>query len=357
LSVCTDISTSADLVTCYSNSANFLDILAPSNNAYTTGVGGGYISGFGGTSAASPYSAGVGAILQNYAKSMTGSYFTSAELKARMVDNGDPVTDPKNNVTKPRVNAGNATQYQLITTESPLYGGSINPDCSIGCLYDDGTPVTLTATPNSGYTFAGWSGACSGTGTCQVTMDSDKTVTATFTGTLQSFSDDFNDGNDNGWTRKSGTWAVEGGEYSGTGASISAPAFSVINTETQDMTIDVDAKDLGTGTYQNFYIVFAYDEANRKAYWAGARVGGNMWSIEEIDIDTGAWSYLASTPETINTNTWYSLKVIVSGDTVTLYADGSEKVSYTFPGGMPVGKVGLGGHNNHVHFDDFSVNY
>ena len=73
--------------------------------------------------------------------------------------------------------------------------------------------------------------------------------------------------------------------------------------------------------------------------------------------DTGDFTYLATTSETINTNTWYSLKVIVSGDTVTLYADGSEKVSYTFPGGMLVGKVGLGGHNNHVHFDDFSVNY
>jgi len=60
---------------------------------------------------------------------------------------------------------------------------------------------------------------------------------------------------------------------------------------------------------------------------------------------------------TIDSNTWYSLRVVVSGDTVTLYADGLEKVSYTFPGGMPVGNVGLGGQNNHAHFDDFSVTY
>ena len=31
--------------------------------------------------------------------------------------------------------------------------------------------VTLTATPDATSTFAGWSGACSGTGTCTLTMD------------------------------------------------------------------------------------------------------------------------------------------------------------------------------------------
>lgn len=51
-------------------------------------------------------------------------------------------------------------------------------ECSRG--YSQGTSVTLSATPNSDSTFAGWSGACSGD-TCVVTMTSDKDVTATFT--------------------------------------------------------------------------------------------------------------------------------------------------------------------------------
>ena len=41
--------------------------------------------------------------------------------------------------------------------------------------------VTLTAAANSGSTFAGWSGACSGTGTCSVSMTSSQAATATFT--------------------------------------------------------------------------------------------------------------------------------------------------------------------------------
>ena len=46
------------------------------------------------------------------------------------------------------------------------------------------TTVTLTATPSSGHTFAGWGGACSGTSTtCVVDIAEPQTVTATFNGT------------------------------------------------------------------------------------------------------------------------------------------------------------------------------
>jgi alpha-tubulin suppressor-like RCC1 family protein len=44
-----------------------------------------------------------------------------------------------------------------------------------------GTAVTLTAAPSSGSVFAGWAGACSGSGTsCSVTLDGDMTVFAYF---------------------------------------------------------------------------------------------------------------------------------------------------------------------------------
>ena len=46
--------------------------------------------------------------------------------------------------------------------------------------YLEQTAISLTATISVGSTFDGWSGACSGTGDCQVTMDGGKAVTATF---------------------------------------------------------------------------------------------------------------------------------------------------------------------------------
>jgi hypothetical protein len=78
---------------------------------------------------------------------------------------------------------------QLSVTTAGTGSGRIasNPagiDCGATCSssFDHGTTVTLTATADASSTFGGWSGAgCSGTGVCQVTMDTAKTVTATFT--------------------------------------------------------------------------------------------------------------------------------------------------------------------------------
>jgi hypothetical protein len=54
--------------------------------------------------------------------------------------------------------------------------------CPTTCNFDftNGQSVTLTPTPALGSAFTGWSGACTGLGTCTVTMDAAKNVTATF---------------------------------------------------------------------------------------------------------------------------------------------------------------------------------
>jgi len=48
--------------------------------------------------------------------------------------------------------------------------------------YISGTSVTLTAAPVAGASFSGWSGACTGTGTCVLSITADRAVTATFIG-------------------------------------------------------------------------------------------------------------------------------------------------------------------------------
>ncbi len=57
-------------------------------------------------------------------------------------------------------------------------GISCPSDCTEG--YAQGTSVLLVATPSAGQQFTGWSGGCSGTGSCTVTMDAATSVTATF---------------------------------------------------------------------------------------------------------------------------------------------------------------------------------
>jgi PKD repeat protein len=55
--------------------------------------------------------------------------------------------------------------------------------CGATCsaTFAQATAVTLTAAPDSGSTFSGWGGACSGTGSCSLTLSADQSATATFT--------------------------------------------------------------------------------------------------------------------------------------------------------------------------------
>jgi uncharacterized repeat protein (TIGR02543 family) len=66
--------------------------------------------------------------------------------------------------------------YTLATTK--VGNGTVTADKSAPYHYGD--VVGLTATADPGWTFTGWSGACTAS-PCTVTMDGDKSVTATFT--------------------------------------------------------------------------------------------------------------------------------------------------------------------------------
>ncbi len=64
-----------------------------------------------------------------------------------------------------------------VVTSSPA-GISCPGSCAHS--YPNSTIVSLSATPAAGSAFAGWSGACLGTGACTVTLSADRVVTATF---------------------------------------------------------------------------------------------------------------------------------------------------------------------------------
>jgi hypothetical protein len=86
--------------------------------------------------------------------------------------------------------AAATNSYALSLTEAGTGSGTVTSapaglSCPGTCTsnFATGTVVTLTATPATGSTFAGWGGACTGTGTCSVTMNAAEAVTASFTST------------------------------------------------------------------------------------------------------------------------------------------------------------------------------
>ena len=126
-SICSDLSTAADQVTCYSNSAPILDLLAPSHNAYTPSwPNGKYDPEFGGTSAACPYAAGAAALIQSYHKEKTGRFLSVKELRQLMTETGYPIQDQKSGITTPRVNITKALQSLNLEGDRSEGGGESN---------------------------------------------------------------------------------------------------------------------------------------------------------------------------------------------------------------------------------------
>ncbi|HEY5580364.1 MAG TPA: carboxypeptidase regulatory-like domain-containing protein [Rhodoferax sp.] len=162
-------------------------------------------------------------------------------------------------------------------TSSPA-GISCGATCSAG--FASGTSVTLTATPSTGSTFTGWSGACSGTGSCVVTKTATtQTVTATFT--TQGVTGTWN-----------GSFVWPGANYSGCSSTTLYPSISLTQngssvTGTWDsatysgpingntMTITGVSPIFGTGTAQTWT-------------WNGANTIQAVVGYGCYDLNTGA---------------------------------------------------------------------
>ena len=124
------------------------------------------------------------------------------------------------NVSPPSTN-----QYSLQVTIAGSGTVTKNPDQA---TYATGTAVTLTAAPATGYQFSGWSDDASGTtNPLSITMNSNKTITATFTSVQQQAIKLINSGGAQYVDRQSSTWSADA-FFSGGGAS--SKSFDVAGT-------------------------------------------------------------------------------------------------------------------------------
>jgi parallel beta-helix repeat protein len=94
----------------------------------------------------------------------------------------DPVTVDLEGTSRPKGSGYDMGAYEYVPqydlTVTTVGQGTVDPT---GGTYDEDTVVTLTATADSGWVFSGWSGDLTGsTNPETITMDSAKSVTATF---------------------------------------------------------------------------------------------------------------------------------------------------------------------------------
>jgi subtilisin family serine protease len=102
---CTDNTTAADQVTCFSNSNATLDLLGPGVRVTSTGLGSAR-STYTGTSQATPHAAALAAILFGIDPTLTPD-----AVESILKNTGKPLLDPRNGVLTPRVDALAAVQW------------------------------------------------------------------------------------------------------------------------------------------------------------------------------------------------------------------------------------------------------
>jgi hypothetical protein len=112
--ICTDATTAADKVACFSNSASFLSILAP--GVMITAAG----TTMTGTSQATPHVAGAIAVLRAAFPTETPD-----AIVKRMTSTGKPITDPRNNVTTPRLDMAAALAQAAPKATEPGPAGKL----------------------------------------------------------------------------------------------------------------------------------------------------------------------------------------------------------------------------------------
>jgi hypothetical protein len=89
-------------------------------------------------------------------------------------DNSSVYVAPPTNTTNPTTTPS-VTQYTLTVTAGT--GGSVS---TAGGTYNDGTSISIIATPNEGYGFVGWNGSDSSSSTISVTLTANTTIEALF---------------------------------------------------------------------------------------------------------------------------------------------------------------------------------
>ncbi|GAA1363730.1 pectate lyase family protein [Catellatospora chokoriensis] len=157
-------------------------------------------------------------------------------------------------------------------------------------------------------------------------------------------SDDFNDGNANGWTTSGGSWSVSSGAYaqSSTGASAKALAGS-----TSWSTATVSAK-VRANTFSN---------STSRGVGVAARVQStsNFYALvltpTAVQLRKGSTTVLATAPFSAATGTWYTLALSASGSSLVGSVNGSQLVSVS-DGSYPTGRAGLLANYTAASFDD-----
>lgn len=175
--------TNSDQRSSFSNFGNCLDIFAPGSSiTSSTQSSDTSTATLSGTSMAAPHVAGAAALyLQANPTATAASVADALSLNATV----GKVSDAKTGTPNKLLFTGETDRYLLSVSKAGLGTVRSSPtgiDCGNTCVADFARDslVTLSAEAGAGFSFTGWSSDCTGTDDCNLTLNANKTVLATF---------------------------------------------------------------------------------------------------------------------------------------------------------------------------------
>ncbi|MGQ9680720.1 MAG: InlB B-repeat-containing protein [Candidatus Bathyarchaeia archaeon] len=231
--------------------------------------------------------------------------------------------------------------YNLIISVNGA--GTTDPEPGI-YSYSQGTVVQLTAYPDSGYIFTGWSGSLTGNANpATITMDSNKTVTANFAEEPSIFYTGYEPG-DPSWssiTTSGGTFTVSSdirhhGSYSGryatSGSTGTQNAYTTVNVNEGDVYVRgyfyIDSGLPLANSGDRFYFMRFRSATGLTLASVGIRNNGgvNQWIVIYRSESTLYGPIYLTSLGTPSMDAWYSLELhrrtAASGVNVELWMDG-----------------------------------
>ncbi len=230
-------------------------------------------------------------------------------------------------------------------------GISCPGDCTE--TYANGQQVILTATPAAGSSFGGWSGACSGSGPCQLTMDADKQATATFNSSPDPppiFSLPIRAGTDDADETQSGTVRRANGDLnlgSGSGGAATTAALRFTGVQIPNGATITNAEvqftaDEAGGNTTNLVIRAERADNSAQIGTAAFNISSRPRTTASVPWPVPAWSVGANGSGQLTPNLATVLQEVVSrpgwaaGNALTVIITGSgRRAAESFEGGAP----------------------
>ena len=165
------------------------------------------------------------------------------------------------------------------------------------------------------------------------------------------FSDNFEDGNSSGWTTTSGTWSVvtDGSKVyykSGTDEGRTSAGSSSWAKYSVEAKVKVD----NFNGSNRAYVCGRFKDANN--YYAASLTGGGKLELRKKL--SGSTTTLTSKSMTLATRTWYTVKLVMNGSSISMYVNGTLQLSAT-DSALTTGGIGLVPFKVTAKYDDIVV--